>query len=305
VHDPATPITRAVQLPRGTAKSRIKHALTSAAAVCHGRLAWAEASLRTPRVQVLCMHDGFADEHAALLRLCGFLTAQHTVVNYSAAVDAMTSGTIAAPLVALSFDDGFKHHVQVAQQLRALGISAMFFLCTEALSLTGGDAHRRFCNQRLRRPWIELMNWGDAEAVLGLGHEVGCHTHGHFDLAKIAPAHASEQIARAAAEMNRRLGPVRHFAWPFGRFENFTPPCLGAVAACGFASCASSEAGCHRGEAPLSRVPCVRRVSVEPRWALRDVRYLLARAVSGWSHSDGGWPDPFLQTYPVLQRNGT
>src|SRR5437868_5028614 len=165
MRDATRPITAASQLPRESLKSQLKHALLSAAA-CAASRASIEQTLRAPRVHLLCIHDGFDDEQDDLVRLCNFLAEQHELVPYSRAVETIRTGAAQRPTLAMSFDDGFKHHLRVARQLDDLGIRAIFFLCTEALNARNDDEQRRFCVGRLRRPWIELMNWNDAEQLL-------------------------------------------------------------------------------------------------------------------------------------------
>ena len=45
--------------------------------------------------------------------------------------------------------------------------------------------------------------------------------------------------------LNKRIGKVLHFAYPYGRFSHFNKQAFDLVFKAGFTSCATAERGCH------------------------------------------------------------
>ena len=89
------------------------------------------------------------------------------------------------------------------------------------------------------------MNWSDIEGLLKDGHEIGGHTMTHVNLAAIGEAEQWYEISECFEQIKRYCGHVAHFAFPYGRFVNFSNRAREKVFQAGFASCTSAERGCH------------------------------------------------------------
>ena len=137
---------------------------------------------------------------------------------------------------------------------------------------------------------MELMDWSDAEQLLRLGHEIGCHTATHPMMIDLPESQLAQEIAQSLDELSRRLGAVQHFAFPFGRFETLTPAALAAARSCHVLSCASAEPGCHVAKTSDPLGLCIRRLVIDPDLPLRDIRYLLARLSKRATAADNDWP---------------
>jgi len=247
-----------------------------------------ERRLATPRVQVLCMHHVFDDEIAEFESLLESLASTHDLLTVSAAFERLRSHSpnhslnqtpLTRPVLCFTFDDGFLHHVRVGAMLERVGGRATFFPCTQPLD--ADDASRdEFCVRRLRRPPIAMMGWRDLEALVHAGHEIGCHTATHRDLAHVPIHELDDEIAGSAAALRRRLGTIRAFAWPFGRREHLSEAARAKVLAAGFDVVLSAMPGSHRhGPAPTPAFGPAWRVMAEPVMGARLIRRLLAMAV--------------------------
>lgn len=141
----------------------------------------------------------------------------------------------------LTFDDGFASNRRIAENvLDPMGISAMFFVVSEFMSLSGKDDWRGFVSRHIypsMKPeeipsdWRN-MTWDDLGYLLRNGHGIGCHTSHHARLSQIAVEDLQAEIVTSADVMERRLGvKVEHFAYPFGDLASFSCTALAAARA--------------------------------------------------------------------------
>ncbi len=148
---------------------------------------------------------------------------------------------------------------------------------------------RLFCAEKLRQPPMEFLSWEEVEDLLRGGHEIGSHTLTHSNLARVSEEEMEREIVDSFHRISRRVGRPKHFAWPLGRFGDFTPQAARKVFEAGFISCASAQRGCHvAGSSP--RNLCVRRDGILPRWPLSHTLYFLARNARRASFRDNLWP---------------
>ncbi|MGE0080663.1 MAG: polysaccharide deacetylase family protein [Thiohalomonadaceae bacterium] len=74
--------------------------------------------------------------------------------------------------------------------------------------------------------------------------EFGAHTHTHAILSRISPSEGEEEITRSIAEVERITGrPCRHFAYPNGRREDFTPASVALLRELHMKSAVTTTAG--------------------------------------------------------------
>jgi peptidoglycan/xylan/chitin deacetylase (PgdA/CDA1 family) len=248
-------------------------------------------ALRRPRVQLIYLHHVLEDEVEPFRGLVGALARDYTFLTYSEAVDRVLDGPIDRPYLAFSFDDGLGSCVAAARVLEEFGARACFFLCPPVIGLTEPAAVRRFCQERLGLPAMALLDWGAVERLVEAGHEVGAHTLGHYRVADLEPARVVDEVHGSKEQLERRLGPVSHFAWPFGRFTDFSAVAAGAVRDAGFRSLASAERGCHVAPAgPLADQACLRRDHVIARDPPAHLRWFCSRNARRASPEDSLQP---------------
>ena len=116
--------------------------------------------------------------------------------------------------VALTFDDALASVVEEALPILARrGLSATVFAVTDHM---GSDT--RWPGQR-EAP-SSTMGWGELEALVESGWDVGSHTRRHPDLRGLDAARLEDEIGGAAEAIRSHLGrdPIA-LAWPAGWFD--------------------------------------------------------------------------------------
>ena len=265
-------VTRARELDRARplrarARTAVRRAALTALAL----------RLRPPAsgLRIVHYHFVFDDELESFRRQLAYFAAEFEPVSLTQAVERLRDGRSTGRELALTFDDGFRNQLtNAAPLLRDAGFSACFYLITDLVSATGGDAVR-FCRERLHLPRpVEPLTWDDATALLVQGHEVGSHTVTHPNLAALAPAKLDGELRVSKELIEQRLGPrVAHFSAPYGDVTRFTPTVSEAARAAGYSSCATAI----RGPNETNDVYALRRDHVVAGWPVRDLRYFLSQ----------------------------
>lgn len=238
-----------------------------------------EEALASPRVHVLCMHHVFADEREEFSRLLDRLASTHDLLTVSDACDRLEAGPVTRPIACITFDDGFLHHLEVGDAVRSRGGHATFFPCTEPLDASESERDA-FCIRALRRPPIAMMGWSHLERLRGQGHEIGCHTASHRPLSDVPLDRLVDEIHAPAALLRARVGPVRCFAWPFGRWMHLPEAAQRAIAEAGFERALSTYGGCHRSPPGHVASACMARDAVEPMIGCDLIRRVMARSAN-------------------------
>jgi peptidoglycan/xylan/chitin deacetylase (PgdA/CDA1 family) len=128
----------------------------------------------------------------------------------------MAAAPTDAPVVALTFDDGFRSVVEHALPVLVdHGFPATVFVvggyCGRTNAWPSQPAHVA------RHP---LLGWADLRALAQAGVSTGCHTRTHPDLRRLTAAELSEEVAGAKAQIEDGLGaPVETFAYPYGMYD--------------------------------------------------------------------------------------
>jgi peptidoglycan/xylan/chitin deacetylase (PgdA/CDA1 family) len=267
-----------------------RHAAVSTLGILGNLSGGTQTALARNRVQFLLFHAVFEDEAEGLRNILAALSQSHRFISYSEAVRRVELGTIDAPVLALSFDDGMRNNLRAARIAEEFGISACFFVCSSMVSEKDPRRKAEFCHDRLHGPAVDFLDWDDLEALRRAGHEIGSHTVGHRKLSQLSGMEVADELELSRRQLSSRLGNVSHFAWPYGRFAD-VPENFGAMAAAaGYESCASGVRGAHvtKSEAgPLNL--CLRRENLQPRWPVSHVRYLLAASSRRSSASSNHW----------------
>ncbi len=260
----------------------------------------APLSSRRAALHVLCFHQVSHAQQAELLWLIDALDRTHEIVSYSQAARLVQQG-VQRPTVALTFDDGTRDHVRAAAALALRGVSACFFVCPDLLDAASDlDRAARLCRECLRIPPAPLMGWSDLGALTGAGHEIGCHSASHQDMATLTPDRLDEEIAGARLRITQHALPCAHFAWPFGRFSRCTAQVASRVFRAGFESCASAEHGVHAPIRPLHRPGCIRRIVVGERETARSIFARMSLAGTVRVVRNDGWPRAWQAAIPAI-----
>ena len=85
-----------------------------------------------------------------------------------------------------------------------------------------------------------LLTWGQAEELRRDGVDFGAHTRTHPALPDLSPQQLADEVAGSRADLEARLGPIRHFAYPYGKVDRTA---IEAVEAAGFLSACGIEEG--------------------------------------------------------------
>ncbi|MBX3380283.1 MAG: polysaccharide deacetylase family protein [Phycisphaeraceae bacterium] len=249
--------------------------------------------LETPRVHFIYLHHVFDDEAQNFRRTLSEVARTHQFVTYSKAVELVYSGKVDRPTVCLSFDDGLKTTLGASRVMDELGISGCFFVCPAIVGETDRAMVKRFAETRLHYPPMDVLSWPDIEDMLARGHEIGSHTYSHPNMGDVSVEQAIDELQLSAEELRKRLGGVKHFAWPTGKWEMFSARAGKAAFDLGYQSCASAIRGCHmpRPRSVGAREVCLRRDHIMGSWPLRQNMYFLARSVLNAAGNDYEWPE--------------
>jgi peptidoglycan/xylan/chitin deacetylase (PgdA/CDA1 family) len=131
-------------------------------------------------------------------------------------------------------------------------LKAVLFICTQLATTTdvrGYDADHRF------------MGWDELAEALAQGHTVAPHGETHRSLGRMPIAAAIEEIDRARAALELRLGiRTPFFSFPFGTRADYPPPPVAALTARNFRHRFAAIPG--RG-VPGSRSVVLPRIKIE------------------------------------------
>lgn len=272
-------------------ESMLRHLVLSYLATFYKVTGQISSSAKRNRVQFLYLHHLFKDEEESFRNMLRILSRGNHFINYSEAVDRIMNGEIDKPYIAVSFDDGLKNSLSAAKIMDEFGIRACFFLCTSMVGETDYQKIKKLCFQ-IRMPTTEFMSWGDVEALVKKGHEIGGHTATHPNLAQLSVPEIEAEITESFDVLAKRLGCVKHFAWPLGRFSHFSPDAARIVFAARYQSCASAERGCHVSPQPERKRSslCIRRDHIIARWPVNHILYFIAKNSRLSSIRSNQWP---------------
>jgi len=245
------------------------------------------------RVQFLYLHHIFNDEVASLRILLNELSKDHTFISYGTAVSKILSGNIDKPYIAISFDDGFKNNLHSLNEFYNYGISACYFICPSIVGETNPEKIRQFTSQRLNFPPIEFMDWDDIALLQSKGHEIGGHTMSHVNLGGSSIAILEDEIAGCFDEISKRCGSSDHFAYPYGRSNDFTGQARKIVFSTGFTDCASAIRGCHivqDNHRIKNEELMIRRDHILLSWPIKHILYFIARNAQKSSIANNYFP---------------
>lgn len=270
-------------------RSWLRHVILSTLTTFNGVTGQIPSSLKRNRVQFLYLHHIFEDEEDSFRELLRILSRTHCFISYSEAVDRIWNGNIDGRYIAISFDDGLKNCLRAAQILNEFRVRACFFISPSIIGETNHQKIKEFCSQRLHMLPVEFLSWEDVETLLKEGHEIGSHTMTHQNLAHLSVKQIQTEITESFELLTKKIGDVKHFSWPYGRFFHFSPTAARIVFETGFKSCASAERGCHVAQSEKLDL-CIRRDHIIAKWPIDHILYFMARNSQKASIHNNLWP---------------
>jgi peptidoglycan/xylan/chitin deacetylase (PgdA/CDA1 family) len=108
-------------------------------------------------------------------------------------------------------------------------------------------------------PEYRPMTWAQLRTLATEGFEVGAHTRTHSILSHVGPGQLQDETKGCKEEIERNLGiPVRYFAYPNGRSEDYGPEVIEAVSRAGYQAAVTTVVG---GNSPSTPPYELRRIS--------------------------------------------
>ena len=105
------------------------------------------------------------------------------------------------------------------------------------------------------------MTWDQLRAMAAEGFDVGAHTRTHPILSHVDPEQLRAEVEGCKAQIEQHVGfPVRHFAYPNGRREDYTLEAVEAVSRAGYVAAVTTVAG---GNTPSTSLFELRRIGTE------------------------------------------
>jgi len=144
--------------------------------------------------------------------LSALTDAGYRLVGLSEALDLLDSGATSAPLVALTFDDGYRDFLTAGvPALEKAGARATLYASVGHLGGRAGWLGR----------WAPdfgpMLTWDELSAVADAGIEIGNHGLIHHPLDVLPGRQLRAEIVSSRDRLEQHLGrPVRSFAYPHG-----------------------------------------------------------------------------------------
>lgn len=246
-------------------------------------------------ITILCFHNVFTDELTQFSNLLNFLMKHFTFLRYSDAVARIENNSIDNRYMAVSFDDGYKNNVEASVIMKRLEISACFFVCPSIVGETCHTKVKEFNAKKLGNPPIEFMGWKDLENLLSLGHEIGNHTFSHCNIATLSKELLYQEIVVPHDILHSFSGSGVHFAWPYGKFDDFSVEAKNLVSESGHLSCSSAERGSHFGGVLQNKGDlCIRREAILASWPGDHVGYFLCKSIEQPNKPRNEFPANFI-----------
>jgi peptidoglycan/xylan/chitin deacetylase (PgdA/CDA1 family) len=154
----------------------------------------------------------------AMVRHVRYLKRHYRIVSLEQAVAMLERGTVDAPTVVLTFDDGY---VENFGGLRAIveaeRVPVTLCVCTQHVTDGSEFAHDVARGER----GFVAMSWDQVRYLDRHGVTIASHTRTHYDCGSTDHARLALEIAESRRELEAQLGhPVTAFAFPKGKPAN-------------------------------------------------------------------------------------
>jgi peptidoglycan/xylan/chitin deacetylase (PgdA/CDA1 family) len=191
------------------------------------------------RVNDELAEDGLTCRSAKFEAFCRFFRERFRIVPLSEQVAAYQARRDMGGTLSITFDDGYRdNHEMAAPILRRLGLPATFFITT---GFIGSDITAPWDSALAPKPaW---MSWDQVRSLKAQGFEIGAHTDTHLDLGAADPDTIRAELRACRQKLEREVGNVDLFAYPFGGTHNISPAALELVREAGFTCCVACNGG--------------------------------------------------------------
>jgi hypothetical protein len=185
------------------------------------------------------------------------------------------------PVVSFTFDDFPKAALNGADIVEKHGGKAGFYACTSWMGRRSPITGEMF----------------DAATLADLrvrGHEVGAHTHSHFDCARVQLEQIQKDVGENLVALSDAgyMANVSAFAWPYGETTYPAKRWVGEV----FATGRGMRAGINRGDVDRSQLRAVELGASSAHRSRAIAALKKCVATKGWlfffTHDVGGSPSP-------------
>jgi len=157
------------------------------------------------------------------LRQVNYLLRHYRVVSLSEAVELIRKGPVEVPTVAITFDDGYADNfINLRAVTEETGIPIGYFIATEHISNRTEFGHDGLFSEHGFAP----NTWDQVQFLKHSGYEIGSHTRNHADCGSVDEQFLQIEIVGSLEDLKNRLGPVKHFSFPFGMPQNISPPAV-------------------------------------------------------------------------------
>ena len=188
----------------------------------------------------------------------------HTVVSLTDIEEHLSTGkALPRDAVALTLDDGFQdNYTKAFPLLKKHGIPATIFLASGVVGGTNNWMKGRGFPER------KMLNWDQIREMNNHQISFGAHTVTHPKLPELNDASAEQEITQSKIAIEENLGqPCKHFAYPYGLFNDRTPA---IVKQYGFTLACSTRSGFNN---PARDPYILHRIEVygtDPSWKLKQ-----------------------------------
>jgi folate-dependent phosphoribosylglycinamide formyltransferase PurN/peptidoglycan/xylan/chitin deacetylase (PgdA/CDA1 family) len=157
------------------------------------------------------------------LRQVNYLLRHYRVVSLSEAVELIRNGPVEVPTVAITFDDGYADNfINLRAVTEETGVPIGYFIATEHISNGTEFGHDGLFSEHGFTP----NTWDQVQFLKHSGYELGSHTRNHADCGSVDEQFLQTEIVGSLEDLKNRLGPVKHFSFPFGMPQNISPPAV-------------------------------------------------------------------------------
>lgn len=152
------------------------------------------------------------------------LNKHYTFVSFDEACKLIKENTIVdSPLLAFSFDDGFKECSDIiADCLEAYNIRAAFFINPYSIDASKKEKINFIKSNLKVNFYKEFMSWDDIRSLQIKGHIIGNHTYEHTALKNLTYNDSYNEILKGKKIIEDKLNSkCDYFAFPFGGADFF------------------------------------------------------------------------------------
>lgn len=224
-------------------RSFFRHIILDILSFCYALVGFRQKGF----VQFVYFHDVLPTELDRFEKLIISLKKEFTFVSHSKAIGFVQSKLqLQRNHMSISFDDGFKNNLAVARLLHKHGISACFFVCPSFVEQSFVpnkiEVLRTVFDERQDK---EFMNWSDLKELIALGHEIGNHTLSHVRLSDCDDETIQNELTHSQELFVQNGLQVEHFAFPYGRKQDYKFSIDKYIRSFNFNSIANAERGLH------------------------------------------------------------